>query len=123
MKIKLYFLIALTIFYSCNSSKNVTDEIKLGMTVETVIKKLNIENSELHLIQEPPLIYRGIKATLKDSTLIEISFNRTPANYNDISKEKGLEIVSKLDIIGFAWKMKNGESGKIGKQTKFWIEK
>ncbi len=92
------------------------------MTVEKVIEKLNIENSELFIIQEPPLIYRGINATLKDSTEIGISFKRTPANHNDISKENGLEIVKKLKITGFAWKKKNGESGIIGEQPKFWIE-
>lgn len=121
---KFYILIVLTLIYSCSSSssKKEINEIELGMTVETVIEKLNIENSELFIIQEPPLIYRGINATLKDSTEISISFERIPANHNDISKEKGLEIVKKLKITGFAWKKKNGESGIIAEQPKFWIE-
>lgn len=101
---------------------NNLDEIQLGMTVEEVIGKLNLEKSELILIQEPPLIYRGISAILKDSTKVAISFERTSANPNDISKENGMKTVSQLKINGFAWKKKNGKSEMIGNRPKFWNE-
>ena len=90
------------------------------MTVESVIKMLNTNTSDIHIIQEPPLIYRGIRATLNDTVEIGISFERTPANQDDISKEKGLEIVKPLKITGFVWKTTNGESTLIGDKPKFW---
>ncbi|GET23294.1 hypothetical protein CLV93_103165 [Prolixibacter denitrificans] len=92
------------------------------MTVENVIETLNIETSDLYIIQEPPLIYRGITATLDDSTEIAISFERTPANHHDISKEKALETIKKLKIDGFAWKEKNGNGGIKGNRPIFWVE-
>lgn len=104
------------------SKLNKVEEVEIGMTVEEVVKILNIKNANLHIIQEPPLIYRGINATLTDSTKIAISFERTPANPKDISEKTGMKIVSKLKIKGFAWKKKNGESKIIGEHPKFWIE-
>ena len=102
--------------------ENNIDKIKIGMTVEEVIGILDIKTSDLYIIQEPPLIYRGITATLNDSTEIGISFERTPANPDDISNEKGFEMVKDLKINGFAWKIKNGESKVIGEKPKFWNE-
>jgi hypothetical protein len=125
MRIKYQILILLISLNSCLNSKNKMnkiEEVELGMTVEEVVKILNIKNTDLYIIQEPPLIYRGINATLTDSTDIAISFERTPANPKDISKKTGIKIVSKLKIKGFAWKKKNGESKIIGDHPKFWIE-
>lgn len=125
MKTTIQILFIFLLSYSCGNSNRVTnnfDKIELGMTVENVIKTLKIETSDLYIIQEPPLIYRGINATINDSTEIGISFERTPANPDDISKEKGLEILKDLRINGFAWKIKNGESKVIGEKPKFWNE-
>ena len=125
MRIKYQILILLISLNSCLTSKsklNKVEEVEIGMTVEEVVKILNIKNANLHIIQDPPLIYRGINTTLTDSTKIAISFERTPANPIDISEKTGMKIVSKLKIKGFAWKKKNGESKIIGEHPKFWIE-
>jgi len=125
MKATIQIFIIFLISFSCGNSNRATndlDKIKLGMTVENVIKALKIETSDLYLIQEPPLIYRGINAKINDSIEIGITFERTPANPDDISNEKGLEIVNDLKINGFAWKIKNGESKVIGEIPKLWNE-
>jgi len=125
MKTKFHILTILIFVFSCSTTKeemNKVKEIKLGMTVEKVLEILNIEDADLYIVDEPPLIYRGIHATLKDSTEIAVSFKRTPANLDDISKENSLKLVKKLRIDGFAWKKKNGESEIIGQRPKFWIE-
>jgi hypothetical protein len=117
-----------SLFISCtllnneNQQKNNLDEVYLGMTVESVLEKLDIDISQLSFVQEPPFIYRAITATLKDSTEIGISFERTLANIDDLSKETGLSIVSKLKINGFAWKNPKGESKILGNRPQFWLD-
>ncbi|NOS92915.1 MAG: hypothetical protein HOP30_13405 [Cyclobacteriaceae bacterium] len=125
MKPTFQILTLLIFFTSCSTSKselNDINNIEIGMTVNEVIGQLKINDSDLYIIQEPPLIYRGINAVVHDSIEIGISFERTPANPNNISKKKGLEIVKNLKINGFAWKIKNGEGKVIGERPKFWTE-
>ena len=125
MKINFKILILLISLNSCMTSNrglNSYENVELGMSVEEVVEILNISNKDLYIIQEPPLIYRAITATLKDSTEIGISFKRTLANPKDMSIETGMKLVGKLKINGFAWKNKNGVSKIIGEHPKFWIK-
>ena len=117
-------VILTTIFACSNSKKDINDlnEIELGMSVEKVVEKLNLELNDLHIIQEPPLIFRGIHATLSDSTRIGISFERTYADPDNLSKDSIMKIIADLKIKGFAWKKANGEGKIIGTRPQFWID-
>ena len=123
---KIFSLILFTaLIFSCQKSTSDLahlQNIKIGDKLDVAINSLQLRESDLIGIEEPPLIYHGFSSTLNDGTEVYFVIERTPANPKYLESNNIYKQFMTKRIIGIAWVEKNRKKNHIGELPPHWVE-